>query len=170
MRALLPEYVDGVLAPDRRRQVKDHLETCPECRRAREVAESIPRLLAEPVDPDPPRSLLAEVLQKVSRLQRRSSRGRNTLLSLLVAGLAASGAVAAGASSSRPPGEGPASGAPVITSAPADTPGSQAMAGPTGGEQPLTSPAVSRPDRASGKSPLSSSSEASAPVAADVHS
>ena len=90
--AHLAQYVDGVLREEETRAVRDHLRVCERCAEAERVARAIPTLLANPIDPVPPRTLLPRVLAAVQRLKRAERRAAalvaTTILMATMAALA----------------------------------------------------------------------------------
>jgi hypothetical protein len=93
--AHLAQYVDGALRDEETAAVREHLRVCERCAEAERVARAIPTLLANPIDPLPPRTLLPRVLSAVQRLKRAERRAAAlvaaTILMAAMAALAGGG-------------------------------------------------------------------------------
>jgi len=77
VRVLMEAYVDGDLAaddPDTAARVREHIAACDDCRRQHEQAISLPFRLRALRAPQPPESLVANVMRAVTPRRRESRR------------------------------------------------------------------------------------------------
>lgn len=65
IRDLLPLYADGMASEASRRQIEDHVRSCPECRRLHDT-------MCAPMEPEPEESP-EQILERVYRKQRRKT-------------------------------------------------------------------------------------------------
>lgn len=65
IRDLLPLYADKLTSDASRRQIEDHIKTCPECRRLRDE-------MCTPMEPEPEETQ-EQILERVYRKQRRKN-------------------------------------------------------------------------------------------------
>jgi predicted anti-sigma-YlaC factor YlaD len=109
VRVLLEGYVDGDLGrsdPAGAQAVRDHLQTCADCRRQHEQAVSLPFRMKALRSPAPPPSLIAGVMDSIAPLPQASRRAWGLLIPEAVlgafilwylSGLEGLGAIASGA-------------------------------------------------------------------------
>jgi hypothetical protein len=89
IRAALPEFVYGGLAPDARVRLEGHLEQCPDCRREAEALGQVRRLLGAGPSPESRVDLAAVYRQAAERQARRLGRWRRFALAACAACAAA---------------------------------------------------------------------------------
>jgi anti-sigma factor RsiW len=83
VRVLLEAYVDGDLAlgdPPTAQAVRDHLLTCPDCRRQHEQAVSLPFRMTALRSPAPPPALVTGVMASIAPLPETSRRAWGLLI------------------------------------------------------------------------------------------